>query len=182
MDLKIILGIPGPWRSPEELGQAISASGVGYHLNANHDRLIGPGSDAELTWQEPDATLRRAYEMANRQSLSHADLDLIEHHAGCAYLVCPGGSLDAGRDAMALAAIVLRAGGFGVRVETAGVALSAWDWLAQSERSHTHVGALYISFVSLFSRSGEVHSCGMHNLGLPDAMVTAQQNTANGGE
>jgi hypothetical protein len=170
--LNIILGIPGPWDDAVELGQAIVASNNdGYGL---HDgQLIGPELAAPLELCEHDPGLRRSFELANRRSLSNTDLDRIEAHASCAYLICPGGSMDAGRHAMALAARVLRAGGYAVRVETAGVAHSASDWLAQTERNETHVGALYIGFVALINRQGQVYSCGMHNLGYPDATVSA---------
>ena len=108
-----------------------------------------------------------------------AQLELIE---SCTYLICPGGSLDAGRNAMALAAVILRAGGDAVRVESAGLSHSAKNWLAQAERSETHVGALYIGYVALINRQGQVYSCGMHNLGFPDATVASTTSVRVAGE
>jgi len=147
--MNIILSVPGPWDDVYSLALAIAKSDSGYQLQ---DGVLTDASySCRLELSEYDADLRQSFEYANRCSLNQADLERIETHRSCAYLICPGGSLDAGREAMGAASVLLSAGGYAVRVETAGVAHSATDWLTQTQRSHTHVGALYISYAR--------HSC-----------------------
>jgi hypothetical protein len=74
--------------------------------------------------------------------------------------------------------VLLQAGGFAVKVETAGIAHSARDWLAQAQRRATHAGALYIAYVALVSKADMVYSCGMHNMGFADALVSTPQSAA----
>jgi hypothetical protein len=82
---------------------------------------------------------------------------------------------------MHAAATLLDAGGYGVKVETAGVAHSTGDWLEQTHRCETHPGALYIAYVALVGRTGQFYSCGMHNLGFPDAIIPAGLTAAQSG-
>jgi hypothetical protein len=172
--ITIILGIPGPWASAQELESALSRAQTGYTLQDG--LLIGASGEhaqaCQLELVEHDPDLRRAFELANRLSLTPADLEQIGAHRHTAYLIGRGGALDAAREMMQAGAALLQAGGYGVKVETAGVAHSARDWLMQAERSATHVGALYIAYVALVGSRGQYYSCGMHNLGCCDAIVS----------
>ena len=167
----IVLGIPGPWETELDLASAIAATSSDFALRAGELTNIAHDRHYKLELVEYDPELRRAYELANRRSLTTADLDLIEGHRHTAYLIGAGGSLITASDMMQAAGILLAAGGFAVKVETAGVAHSARDWLAQTSRRETHVGALYIAYVALVGNSALFYSCGMHNLGFCDAIV-----------
>lgn len=177
----IVLGIPGPWPDHVEFANALSGGGRGFGLCDGQLTHAASGQQFGLEMMEHDPGLRLAFELANRQSLAPADLDRIATHRQTAYLFGPGGSLGAARNLMQAAAAVLDAGGYGVKVETAGVALSAQDWLEQTRRRETHVGALYIAYVALIGRQGQFYSCGMHNLGFPDAIVSAGLAAAQAG-
>ncbi|MCL5998713.1 MAG: hypothetical protein M1546_22040 [Chloroflexi bacterium] len=178
----IILGIPGPWNTDDELAQAIADQSSNFSLTAGTLTYNPTGQHFRLETVDHDPELRRSYELANRMSLTQADLDLIGAHRRAAYLIGPGGSLDTTRDMMLAAAALLDAGGFAVKVETAGVAHSARDWLAQTSRRDTHVGALYIAYMALIGSRGTFYSCGMHNLGFADALVSAGLSAAQAGE
>jgi hypothetical protein len=122
---------------------------------------------------ERDPQLRNAFALANLSSFTPADLTLIDVHEQIAYLAGSGGSTQAACAMMHAAAALLQAGGFAVKVETSGAAHSARNWLAQTERCETHVGALYIAYVALVKGSRASYSCGMHNQGFPDAIMQA---------
>lgn len=69
---------------------------------------------------------------------------------------------------MRCAAALLKAGGLGVKVESAGVAHAPQAWLDYVETFH-----LFSSFDALvvYVTGEQAYSCGMHNLGLPDAIT-----------
>lgn len=166
----IALCIPGPWESREALAQAIAAQGEDTLLAGNVLRRGDRSARVELAEHDPD--LREDFAQTGRL-FNESDLAAIAAHRSAAWLIGPGGSLAAGRAMMELADALLRAGGLAVKVESSGVAHRAQDWLAQSARKETHVGALFIAWVALVALRGAVYSCGMHNLGFPDAIVSA---------
>ena len=65
---------------------------------------------------ERDPELRQYYALANRRSLSAADLDRIATHQSTAYLIGPGGTLEGAQDMLQAGAALLDAGGFAVKV------------------------------------------------------------------
>jgi hypothetical protein len=167
---RIVLRIPGPWESHEALAQAIAACNPHTVLSGNTLRRDDRSARVEIVEHDPD--LRDAFAHAGRL-FSETDLAAIAAHRSAAWLIGDGGSLEAGREMMEFADALLRAGGLAVKVETSGVAHRAQDWLAQSARKETHVGALFIAYVALVASRGGVYSCGMHNLGFPDAILSA---------
>jgi len=167
---RIVLRIPGPWESREALAQAIAASNTDTALSGGILRRHDRSARAEFVEHEPD--LRDAFAQTGRL-FSETDLAAIAAHRSAVYLIGAGGSLQAGREMMDFADALLRAGGLAVKVETSGVAHRALDWLAQSARKETHTGALFIAYVAMVASRGAVYSCGMHNLGFPDAILSA---------
>lgn len=167
---RIVLRIPGPWESHEALAQAIAAQDNDMILAGNTLRRGDRSARAEIVEHDPD--LRDAFAQTGRL-FSESDLAAIARHRSAAWLIGEGGSLEAGREMITFADALLRAGGLAVKVETSGVAHRAQDWLTQSARKETHVGALFIAYVALVASRGAVYSCGMHSLGFPDAILSA---------
>ncbi len=176
---RIVLCIPGPWESHEALAHAIAASNHGTALSGSILRRDDRSARAEFVEQDPD--LRDAFAHAGRL-FSETDLAAIAAHRSAVYLIGDGGSLEAGREMMGFADALLRAGGLAVKVETSGVAHRAQDWLAQSARKETHTGALFIAYVAMVASRGAVYSCGMHNLGFPDAILSADLPSQRAGQ
>ena len=161
--------------------QSVAASGDGMILAG--DRLFDPSSALAVRVEvvEHDPDLRDAFAHAGRLFGSR-DLDAIAAHRHVVYLAGEGGSVEAGREMMAFADALIHAGGLAVKVETSGVAHRADDWLHQSARRDTHAGALFIAYVALVAGRESVYSCGMHNLGLPDAVLSAGLPTQQAGQ
>jgi hypothetical protein len=178
----IMIGVPGPWQDATELAHAIASTNLTYRLRSGSLHNPETGEHFTLELMDHDPQLRGSYETVNRRSLSSAELNQVGRHVSVAYLIAPGGSMDAARKLMHAASALLQAGGYAVKVETAGIAHSARDWLAHSARCDTHEGALYIAYVALVGGKGNYYSCGMHNLGCPDAIVTAEIGAARAGE
>ena len=127
--VNIILSIPGPWGSLEALANSIREHSSAFALEDTDLVRIADGCRCQLQLVEHDPNLRAAFEAANRQSLSRQELDLLESHSVCTYLIGAGGSLAAARFMMQAAAALLLAGGYAVKVETAGVAHSPRSWI-----------------------------------------------------
>jgi hypothetical protein len=172
----IVVGIPGPWHDLAELSSDIAAHSPGYALRASDLVHTADDQHYQLELMERDPHLRNTFALANPSSFTPADLALIDVHEQIAYLAGSGGSTKAACAMMHAAATLLQAGGFAVKVETSGAAHSARDWLMQSERCPDHVGALYIAYVALVSGKDAVYSCGMRNLGYPDAITSPTPN------
>ncbi|MCS7061416.1 MAG: DUF4261 domain-containing protein [Anaerolineae bacterium] len=166
--VRIVLCIPGPWDSRAALAQQIGEQrGTSYDGAAL--RISDYSARAELV--EHDAELRDSFARSSRL-LSADDLEAIARHRSAVYLIGEGGSVDAARSMMGLAEALLWAGGLAVKVETSGLAHRAKDWLQHAARRETHIGALLIAYVALVAGKTEVYSCGMHNLGFPDAVLS----------
>ena len=180
--LSIVLGIPGPWHDIDELVRAIAQSTSDFAMRAGRLIRLADDKPFQLELMERDPELRQYYALANRRSLNADDLARIDAHQSTAYLIGPGGTLEGAQDMLQAGSALLQAGGCAVKVETAGIAHSPRDWMAQAERRETHVGALYIAYVALVSKSETVYSCGMHNMGFADALVNAPQSAAQAAE
>jgi hypothetical protein len=124
----------------------------------------------ELQIHEHDPRLREVFKIAGSGKFSERDLALIASHTYTLYALGPAGSLESARSAMAVACGLLRAGGLAVKVESAGVAHTAEHWFRFSETAGPL--PLYGAYVTLIGGGGTVYSCGMHNLGLRDGIVS----------
>jgi len=73
---------------------------------------------------------------------------------------------------MSAAVGILHAGGLAVKVESAGVAHSSDQWKEFTAAADAE--ALYYAYVTLVGQGDNrtYYSCGMHNLGLRDAIIT----------
>jgi hypothetical protein len=91
------------------------------------------------------------------------------------YLLTRGpGCVEAATSIAKAAAAILRAGGIGVKVEKAGKAFSSAQWTENVRK--LELWNLYTLFVLDSISDGEsTYSCGMHNLGLPDAIVSGEE-------
>jgi hypothetical protein len=105
---------------------------------------------------------------------SAKELAKIADHKQVAYISGETGNLEQAKHLADAAAVVLHAGGLGVKIETAGKAFEKEQWLQQLEDFEP--SKLYPLFVidSIVDNDGTVYSCGMHNLGLPDTIVSGE--------
>jgi hypothetical protein len=134
-----------------------------------------------LDIHERDEQLPRALAVAGQHSLSRADMEAIERHTFVLYLIGAGGMLKAARDMMTVGANLLQAGGRAVRVETSGAAHSAADWQRLAQHRE-HDAALFEGYVTFIMKQNSFFSCGMHNLGLPDALLEGDISPDEAGE
>jgi hypothetical protein len=164
---KIRVGVPGRWRSREDIARAVNATSASFRLagaileeTATHDQFA-----VEVAKRDP--ALAYAFSIAGKRSMSGDEIKAIESHTFGVYISGDGGSTGRARKMMQAVTGLLKSGGMAVKVETAGVAHNASNWLALTESAE--LSALYHAFVTLVAGENVYYSCGMHNLGLPDA-------------
>lgn len=171
--MKSILCIPGNWADRSELlhaivkgtdGEYLMAGGILFNTRENHHFTIEVG--------EHDPMMHKAFSMAGMVTrYSEEELLKIVDHKLVIYITGDTGNLAQAKQLADAGAMLLRVGGLGVKVETAGKAFEKEQWLIQLEDFEPH--KLYPLFVldSIVDDEGAVYSCGMHNLGLPDTIV-----------
>lgn len=171
--MQSILCIPGNWKDNRELVLSIVKATEGEYIYAGMV-LMAVKSKLAFTVEvnERDERLYEAFSWAGKfTGISEETLQEIQQHQHIVYLIAETGSYE-GAEAIARAAgALLKAGGLGVKVETAGKAFDKDTWLTYLDEFET--SHLFEMFVvdSLSQRKGEFFSCGMHNLGLKDTIV-----------
>ena len=102
--------------------------------------------------------------------MTKEDLERIDAHLIVLYLIGPGGSLDNARSMMDFGAGLVKAGGLAVKVETAGAGHSPAEWFRMGDKKT--VADLFRAYVIVATGAETTYSCGMHNLGYRDAVIT----------
>jgi DNA-binding response OmpR family regulator len=171
----IVLCIPGPWQSQADLVQAIARGGSGYLFAGQVLMNMETRQTCELEFQAQDDRMQAAFRAAGPHWVGTPEMQRIADHSAVVYLVADGGVAMTAEALMQAAAAVLEAGGLGVKVESSGVAHAPADWLELC--AALHLFSAHRAYV-LYVTGPQVYSCGMHNLGLRDAIVDNDGDTA----
>ncbi|MCU0428525.1 MAG: hypothetical protein MUF42_01010 [Cytophagaceae bacterium] len=172
--MNIILCVPGPWTSIEALRAAVKEiTNAEYLLDESGLVHSESGFEASVEFFEYEEGMAAAFKAAGiATGITPQELKEISEHQSVVYLKAEGGN-EASAHSMALAAQALvKAGGLGVKVETACKAFSARLWNNLVE--HFEDENLYVLYVHdcIEDEEGSVYSCGMHNLGLKDTILS----------
>jgi hypothetical protein len=174
--MKSILCIPGNWADRSELLSAVVKATEGKYLMAG-SMLFNTTEKHHFIIEvcEHDPMMHIAFSIAGMVTrYSEEELLKIADHKLMVYITGDTGDLIQAKHLADAAAMLLKAGGLGVKVETSGKAFEKGHWLTQLEDFEPH--KLYPLFVvdSIVDGEGTVYSCGMHNLGLPDTIVSGE--------
>ena len=92
------------------------------------------------------------------------------------YISGETGNLEAAEQIARAGTAILDAGGIGLKIESAGKAFSKTCW-SEYMANFDPEGHLYDMFVldSIMDEDGTIYSCGMHNLGLKDTIVSDEE-------
>lgn len=170
--VEIVLAVPGNWLNRVGIVTAIAKKGRDYRLTGEilTNPATGESFDLEIAGHDPD--LIETFIPVGRGRLSLKDFAALDHHTFTLYLTGPGGSLETARHIMDAAAALLWAGGIAVRVESSGAVHSVGQWLNCVRHQESDLAALSDAFVLLTQQDDLVYSCGMHNFGLRDAVIS----------
>jgi hypothetical protein len=179
MAKQIVIGIPGMWKSEEEITLSLAREGyvyVGGNLPIN---LVKTETDEKyrLEIRNHDPSFKHAFELAAQSRVSAQEVNSIDRHTLVLYLVCDTQSVNSARLTMNAVSVLIQLGGIGVKVESAGIAHSTEDWLGLAQSNEPF--DVYLAYVTLINGDDVYYSCGMHNFGLPDVSMVKAENPEN---
>src|SRR5262245_39371813 len=166
-----VIGVPGRWPDRSDIVTSIDSRSGGYFFAGRAMVRIGTKDGFELEVYDHDPNLKNAFSIAGRGRLTEEDLAAIASHTFTLYLVGEGGSVEAGKKLLHAANALLKSGGLAVKIESTGTAHRVDQW--EEFCVHDHLGNLLQAYVTYIGSEGSYYSCGMHNLGQPDALVEA---------
>ena len=172
--VEVVLCIPGVWADTSELIENLAKAGCGYIFAGRVLLNMETQESCELQFEGTDERMMRAFEAAGAHWKDTPEMDVIDSHKSVVYLIGNGGSVAAAHSVMDAANALLKAGGLGVKVESSGIAHPPQDWAEQCQYNYLFKShASYVVYVV----DDDVYSCGMHNFGLPDAIVNSNDST-----
>lgn len=171
--VEIVLCIPGPWADRSELIRSLIENSGDYIFAGMILMHIETKQAYELEFCDRDDHMLAAFQAAGAHWKNTPEMDLIANHQSVCYLISKGGSVDAAHSIMHAAKALLDAGGYGVKVESAGLAHPPKDWREQCQ--YSYLFRSHSSYV-VYITSDSTYSCGMHNFGLPDAIVDSNES------
>ncbi|MBS2211987.1 hypothetical protein KEM09_11260, partial [Carboxylicivirga mesophila] len=171
---KTILCIPGIWKDRSDIVSSITKENLGDFLVAGTIIMnLKTEQGFELEIHERDEQMREAFKSAGIvNQISEDFLNLIEQHNYVIYLIGETGSLKGAKAISEAGNAILKAGGIGIKVESTGKAFTREHWT--SLLSDFQESNLYEMFVldSIHDGNGTTYTCGMHNLGFKDCIVS----------
>jgi hypothetical protein len=155
---------------------AITASSAGRYALVG-DYLMNPNAGEQylLDICNPDRRMFAAFQAAGPHWIDHPDMMKIREHRMVVYIVGEGGSPKKAESMMVGAEALLGAGGFGVKIESTGLAHQAEKWREMKRFPILSIG-LHQAFV-VYPWGKDTYSCGMHNLGYKDAIIDTSSAT-----
>lgn len=172
-DNNIILCIPGQWQDRSAIVTAIAEANAGEYIFAGQSLMHESTKDFfTMDIHEHDADLKAAFSIAGMDRFTPEELTAIDKHTFVLFLVGKAGDIERAEKMLNAGAALLKAGGLGVKVETTGKALTQDHWMELAELDQPH--KYYEAFVLLLKdKDNSIYSCGMHNLGMRDTIVSA---------
>jgi hypothetical protein len=174
--IEIVLAIPGGWLNRLEIVTSIAKKSQGYLFAGETITHLNNRQSFDLEIANHNTGLCQAFALAGRGDFSDQDLKRLARHTFTLYAIGPGGSLEAARSIMNLAAGLLRSGGIAVKVDSSGLAHNAERWLNYVRYKDSELTALYDAYVLIATSGNTLYSCGMHNLGYPDAIAEISES------
>lgn len=170
---EIILRVPGPWESHEEL---VARLPRGFRVH--NQWLIPP--EGPVLYFESSAAGKNFNQLfrgcSNQQELTTEEVAQLETHRRHGVLLFPGGSREAVKHIMLASSGLIEAGGMGVFVDSGLLAHGASEW-RDLIASRTEVFAQLYAFTDVFTQAGGMGTRGMHALGLRDAYISYQDES-----
>jgi len=168
--------IPGLWKDIDEIKNAILSAGKANYMVID-DIFLDVKRERQYNFEirGHDGRMKKLFEYEGRPTgLKNKVMDEIEQHTHVIYLTGETGSLVEAEYIAFAAGAILEAGGVGIRIETAGKAFDKKTWVNTIKKFQE--ADLYQLFVTdaVSNKNDAVWSCGMHNLGLKDTIVSGE--------
>jgi hypothetical protein len=169
---QIITCIPGKWQNKSEIVKSFTKNNKDFIFIGSVLKSVVDDYISRVEIYEHDPKLAEAFTLAGNNRFSLEEINQINDHTFILFLIGEGGSARLAKKILETSVAFLNMGGFAVKVETSGLAHTSSSWIALSNSDNPL--ALFHAFVTLVKQDGWYYSCGMHNLGLKDAIVSAE--------
>jgi hypothetical protein len=171
-----VICIPGTWEDWDKFKLSlISSSEMKYMAIGNILMDVNRKKNFAIEFCDYDPKMEKSFATAGKATrmTEHALVE-IGNHKNVIYISTQTGNLEDVESIAFAAAAILKAGGLGIKIETAGKAFENERWFKLLETFDE--ANLYEMFVldSILDENGTVFSCGMHNLGLKDTIISGQ--------
>jgi Domain of unknown function (DUF4261) len=163
-----VICVPGPWNDHSELIRALMQGASDFIFAGRVLMNMKTQEVCELVFESPDKRMLSAFLAAAPHWAQTPEMAKIENHRSVAYLVGHGGSHKNFAALMLAANALVKAGGYGVKIESTGLAHSPAAWTKICDE--LHLFSAHRACV-LYLTGDDAYSCGMHNLGLKDVIV-----------
>jgi hypothetical protein len=172
-----VICIPGSWNNIDELKNAIFSSSNGEYMVVG-EILLSIKKERHYKFEigVRDERLAASFKYTGKTTIiSEYCLNKIEKHNFVIYISGKTGSLKEAEYIAFAGAAVLRAGGIGIKIETAGKAFEKSKWLNLVENfDETDLYQMFVASPIVDENLG-IFSCGMHNLGLRDTIIQGEE-------
>lgn len=176
MCAQLVLCVPGPWEDWDDFMRCVAAGTAGrYFVAGGLLTHAETGNVFELQFEPRDERVRDAFGASGRHWRDSPDMDRIAAHESIVYLLGHGGSDQNVHSFMLAAQALLDADGYGIKVESSGLAHPPDDWREMC--STLYLFSPFRAFVLVVTDPGEAGSCGMHTFGMFDVRVVDDDET-----
>ncbi len=167
--MKAVIGVPGYWKSREEIVKQIVANNEDFICAGN--TLINTQTQAlfELEIYPHDPDLKISYTYCGRKTFTDADIAAVDQHTLTVYIIGEAGNPELARELIKAGGALLNAGGIAVKIESSGVAHLKKDWMYFVKNDE--LVDLYKAFVTVAKSTQFYLSYGMQVLGYPEGQV-----------
>lgn len=165
-EVTVDMRIPGAWTGPREILEALPPD---CRITDDGELLLADGTKVLVTPVPADGEFAKVFRTSCRRTPTEEERNTIDHYTANVLMSGPGGSLDAARAMMRAAAAIIRAGGAGVFIDNCALSHGGQNWLEYTEDASPD--AVSFAFVSIVRGEEEVHTMGMHVLGLREVVM-----------
>jgi len=174
---KSVICIPGLWNNIDELKNLIFSSSNGEYMVVG-EILLSIKKERHYKFEigGRDERMTASFKCTGKTTMIPYDcLNKIEKHNFVIYISGETGSLREAENIAFAGAEVLKAGGIGIKIDTAGKAFEKSEWLNLVKNfDETDLYQMFVASPIVDEKSG-VFSCGMHNLGLKDTIIQGEE-------
>ena len=168
--VELVLRIPGPWQSLQDLQDSLPFS---VRLEEEH-LVLQDGTASKVQIHPMDTTLLNFFASSCRRASSPAELCKIKNAPTYLNVIGSGGSIMAARQMSAVGAALIRGGGLGVFVDNSGRVHLGSDWVELADNAED-IEALVYAWISLIYAERRLRSLGMQVLGHADIVMKGKR-------
>jgi len=172
-----VICIPGLWKDKDEIKNTIVSSSNGEYMAVGEILLsVKRERHYKIEIRGRDERMKESFKYLGRTTrITDECLNKIESHNFVIYISGETGGLKEAENIAFAGTAVLKAGGIAIKIETTGKAFEKNKWLNLIDNFEEP--DLYQMFVvdSITDKNGSVWTCGMHNLGLRDTIISGEE-------